>query len=575
MLKYLRQGGFIKGLMGGVVLLIIASFALDLRGPGPGVSASDCVVEVDGSCVTTKDYHTLLRLVGPSGASDKELAKRGFAQHAINALIERELLLKEARRLGVSISKEQLDAELAQGRVHYSWPVDAPLPGALAQGYPFPLTGAGETVTYLRVRNSKTDAFDYEIYRRQVQGLLRMSPREFKDKQEFELIAARVRALVTSPVRVAEDEAFAAFERQKSSAVVRSVDVETSWFERFAVESSDAVAEAFQNANAERVNEVWETQKDAWKADCPLVAELSFPFAPGADEDDRKELETKAKEVAKLNGPGVPFASLVQAFGSGPRARAGGALGCLDAEAYGAGSDVLLEAVSKLAPGAVSGLLETPRGFHLVQFLGKLSAEEAERRGKLEVARGLAIEEAAKHAARAFAQQLIDAAKGGTELSAAVEQALVASVRSDGLPAAFAAALAKAAKESDDIPEFEVGRSFNRAGNPVPGLKQRDVGARVFALPEPDALIEEPLETYAGFVVLQLKEKTLATREEFDADKAALIDSLKEQKRSEALSSYLNRLRERTTRIAVHPAYDPAKMARDGLGGIADEANEG
>jgi peptidyl-prolyl cis-trans isomerase D len=551
----MRQGGIIKGLMGVVVILIMGAFAFTSTGPTVGVDNQECVVEVEGSCVEPKDYHMLLRLVAPPGTTDKQLRKAGFSDYAVNALVERELLLREARRLGISISEQQLDDELALGRVHFSWPVEAPMPQAVAQGYPFPITGATELVTYIRVRNTKTDAFDYQVYTRQIQNLLRMSPREFKERQENEIVAARVRALVTSPVRVAEDEAFAAFERDKSQAVVRTVDVKKTWFERFVVDGSDAAAEAFAKNNAAQVDEAWAAVKDNWTGECPLASEILFSFSPGASAEERAEQQAKATEYKRLLDGGASFGALSRAVGMGPSARYGGAIGCLDAAKYGAGGEDLVKAVEPLAQGALSAVVETPRGFHVMRFLGKLPAAEAEKIGRLEVARRAAIESAATAAARSFTEKLLAKAKAGAELTAALDSLLPEQLSFEGLSAPMAETLAAAARLAKDAPEFEVSRPFSRTSSPLPGLKDRGVATRVFDLAEPDALIEEPLETFGGFAAIQLKEKDIATREQFDSEKVELIQALKEQKRAEALTNYMTSLRERAQQIVINPAY--------------------
>lgn len=574
MLRVLRQGGIIKAFMGGVVLLIIAAFAFGSGGTGGALIDQVCVVEVDDSCVHPKEYHSLLRLVAPAGATDKELEKRGFAGHAINALIERELLLREARRLGVAVGTDELDNELALGRVHYSWPVDAPLPMALAQGMPYPQTGAADLVTYIRVRNSETGQFDYDIYKRQVQNLLRMSPREFKELQQTEMEASLVRTMVTSPVRVSEDEAFAAFERERSKATVRSVSVKRSWFERYAVDLSDAAADEYASANADAVETAWKSAQESWAADCPLVSEIRLAFSPGATQDEQVERGEKAQVVKGLLDAGVPFARLARAFGDGPSARHGGALGCLDAEKYGAGGQELTAALEGLTTGATTDVIETPRGFHLLKFHGKLSAEGAEKLGKRETARRLLAEALATDAARGFAAELITRGKSGTELAEAVSGLIAEQVLVEGLSDSARTALIEAASAASDAPEFEVGRPFTRGSSPLPGLKERDVAKRVFELPEVDAFIEQPLETYAGFAVIQLKEKTVATREEFDADKEDLMRALKEQKRSEALAQYIGRLRERSTRIVINPAFDP-NVKTEADSETADDTNSG
>ena len=55
-------------------------------------------------------------------------------------------------------------------------------------------------------------------------------------------------------------------------------------------------------------------------------------------------------------------------------AASGGFVGCLTAEAYGEDVDPLAKAVSSLAHGATSDIVETKGGYHLVRFEGRLAA---------------------------------------------------------------------------------------------------------------------------------------------------------------------------------------------------------
>jgi hypothetical protein len=146
MLNTFRQGGITKVLMGGVVLLIIGAFALDYR-TSTVASGDECVATMDGECVPLSEYQTLLRLVAPPGATNKELREAGFVKYAVDGLVERQLLLKEAERLGVWVSDDELNAVLALGKVHFSWPADAPIPTALAAGRGFPRTGAAKILS--------------------------------------------------------------------------------------------------------------------------------------------------------------------------------------------------------------------------------------------------------------------------------------------------------------------------------------------------------------------------------------------------------------------------------------------
>ena len=549
MLNLFRQGGFIKILMGAVVVLIMAAFAFDFRG-GIGPAQPECVVRVDESCVGVKDLNLLTRLVGAPGLSNNQLRKRGFTQYAVNALVERELLLKEARRLGVGVSEEDIDDELFLGRVHFSWPVEAPLPQALFQGMPFPKAGATETVAYIRVRNTRTNAFDFDVYKRQVQNLLRMSPKEFKRQQADEITAWRVRRLVTAPVRVSEEEAFFAFEQQRSKVTARFFEARHDWFERLATQVGDAEVDAYIKANEAKVNSAWEQLKSQWSVGCPVVQEIVITYPPGADAEQRAQAAEQAEGAQALLAQGLPFERVARAVSHGEAASVGGRLGCLNEQSATVAAD-LLQAVEPLSNGATTALFETPKGVHLLRRVTTVSEDNLDTLGRQHVARGLAVEEQAKERAKVFAQQVLAETKAGKELKDVVEaqreQAIVGTT-GDSDP------LLLAALDSVDAPKVDISRPVSRGAPVVPGLKDPSVTNALFTL-EPDTVVPEPQETHLGWVVLQLKEKDEATREAYADEKDELIRTLSEQKRAVVLADYIQRLKAQAKRLEIDPRY--------------------
>src|SRR5690606_13487736 len=196
-------------------------------------------------------------------------------------------------------------------------PVDAPVPQAVYQGMPFPKAGAQETLTYIPVRNPKTNEFDFKIYRRQLQNIMRMSPKEFKRHQASEVTAWRVRQLLVAPVRVSEDEAFFAYEQQQSKVTARFAEARQAWFERYSVTVTDSDAEAFAKANEGDVTAAWDKVKDQWKDGCPLVHEIVFNYPPGADAEQRATTSEAAQRALALLRSGNKFETVARALSEG------------------------------------------------------------------------------------------------------------------------------------------------------------------------------------------------------------------------------------------------------------------
>src|SRR5262249_34011422 len=140
-----------------------------------------------------------------------------------------------------------------------------------------------------------------------VRSMTNRSPKEFLKMQSRELLAARMRDLVRAPVRVSMDEAFDAFQHEKSKAVARFVRLDTDWFTRWAADDSDASVDKWAEAHKSEVDEAWKTAAAKWKPDCPLVSEISGTFAPEASEADKTLLKDKLDRAKSLVDKGVPF----------------------------------------------------------------------------------------------------------------------------------------------------------------------------------------------------------------------------------------------------------------------------
>ena len=108
MLSSFRKGGVIQFLMGGVIVAIIIAFMLDYRRSGMNRSFhSECAVEVGRTCVPPRDFTTAFSLAVRPDLTAKELKRLGVRQLLLDGLVERQLLVDEARQLGVSISEEK------------------------------------------------------------------------------------------------------------------------------------------------------------------------------------------------------------------------------------------------------------------------------------------------------------------------------------------------------------------------------------------------------------------------------------------------------------------------------------
>lgn len=570
MLNFFRSesGNYV---VGAIVVGIIIVFALEFR-TGRGNPTANlntaCAVEYAGNCVDQKDFLAALglamRYVDPKAARGM-----GLRKIVLDGLGERELLATEAERLGLGISDEAVDRELTAGRARVSLPTDKSQMLAYQLrlcrhgGYGCePGTPVG--VRRLQVSRTEGEPFDYALYEKEIRILANRGPKEFRVAQERELLAEALRDLVRQRARVSEAEAFAMFDAQRSTATVRTVVLDRSWFAKYAIDTSETAAAKWAAENASAVEEAWKADKDKFSAGCPLVSEITLALPPNAFDTEKAPLKERLSALRERVAKGESFEAVAREASTAPSAAFGGKVGCLNAT-YGLGSDVLLEAAKKLAPGALSDVLETPRGLTLLRLDGTLEAAQVEREGKKQLSRTLYLASAADQSMRLFAAELIKQAQGGAKLEEATRAlsdelarrtAPKATGKDSGSPPGLLA---------QDRPRFEVSAPFSVAGNPLPDLETREgITPRAFALGAPDAVDPKPIETATGLVVLQLKEKTPASREEFDKDKTAIIRDLEQAKANEALSRYVAELKRAAgTKLKLDPHFaEEAKPAQ-------------
>jgi peptidyl-prolyl cis-trans isomerase D len=546
------NGGFSRALMGVIVVAIIAVFILEFRSAGSLPSGSirrECAIRIDGQCLTPKDYYAAYGLIVPRQVSQKQVKSLSLRRHVLDGLIERELLVGEAERLGLGVDEEAAKKELRLGRAHASLPAQHALRlGRMLDLSDFDEQGVvRDMVRELPILDAKTQEVDDDLYGRVVRATTNRSPKEFLKMQQREVLASRMRDIVRARVRVSEEEAFDAFEREKSNAVVRYVRIDPDWFARWAVEPSDQLSDKYEEEHKAEIDEAWKTASSKWKAECPIVSEIVANVPEDATEAQKTEKQQRIQQAKALLDQGKAFSAVARELSEGPAATAGGHLGCLTAEGYGEGGEALVKAAEGLAPGTNSGLVETKKGYHLLRVESRLAAADVEKVGRRSVARPLAVRSAAAARAKEFGEKLIAAAKGGARLDDTV-RALLPSFAT-AAPAPKKKALGEEPAESEALtdpraPKAEVSAPFGVDGDPVPGAYGAELGRLAFALEKPDDLHPQPITTFGGTVVLQLKEKTVATRDEFKTSKVEVIRRLEIEKRSDALARFVGRLRQ-------------------------------
>lgn len=553
MLSFFRSGGIGNVVVAGIAFSIIVVFALEFRTGKSGPTAKlarDCAVSYDGYCVDAKEFYAARGMIVVRGA--EHLSKRfHLNKQVLDGLAERELLVAAAKKLGLKVSEEALEADLMEGRVRTSLPAESVSELSFMLGLCPPSNsgyacapGSEYPVRQVQFRRTPNEPFDYKVYENRVRQMTNRGPKEFKEMQERELLAARMRDIVRSRVRIPDPEAYLLFERDRAKVVVRTVNLKRDWFAKFAVDLDDAAVDKWSLANQAQVDADWASKKADFTPGCSMAREIFVPLPENALDDEKQPVRLKAEQARERVAKGEAFEAVAREVSQGPTAMLGGDLGCVG-DSYGVGADELKKALEKLQPGDLSAVIESPRGYHVLKVTAKLSADKLEHEGRRFVARKLYAHFAADEALAKFAEELITRAKAGEKLEDAT-RALAVEFSSQHAPKVEAA---KASADtpallSADRPHFEVSAPFNAAGNPLPDVDPSEpLAPKAFELKQPDELYSKPLSTSTGALVMQLKERTDASHDDFIKEKAKVVQALLQAKSDEALARYVQDLR--------------------------------
>ena len=597
MLDIFRKRGLSSVVYGAVIIATILVFVIQFR-PDAGKQTASlkeaCVVIVKGHCVNPKSFKAAYRLLMPRDPSGNLLTARarqmGLGKITADGLVERELLMSEAERIGVRATADEVDTEILNGFIHVSVPSDNPYLSSSLR--------IGDGKIYAGFKDQKTKQFDYKVYERTVRSLTGKSATEFKEEQERELIAAKMRDMIKAPIRVSDREALEMYMAEKSHAKVAYVEVKQTWVGRWGVVVKEQDVDAWlkDKANEALVDATMNSRK---KDSVPVkdhIRHILVKTSPDAKDDDKAAaLGRVAKAVSRIKS-GEAFADVAREVSedTGSATRGGD---------VGDKTDGFVEpfkvAANALKPGEMtSEAIETQFGYHVIMKDDPAKTAEVEVQLKKGAARQLYIKQKALEMSKDIAIKIQNDIKGGKSLDDAAKAATAPLVKPEtvfALAVREAPAAAKDAGAADgnhgadggskaqakkaiapkapaadtdaDRPKVVTSSSFNKGGDAISELTG-DASSQVskFAFSAKDGeLMPEPVRADDGFLIVQLKEHKSATKEEFDKERETYVQTLLAAKQAEALGLYVKRLRESAKAdVKVDESFTKEATGKDG-----------
>lgn len=544
MLDFFRQKGLTSVIYGVLIVGMILVFVLGFNpsaGKKLGPINDACAARVRGNCIEPKAHRAAYRLVFSRGAPG--MRQPQASRFVLEGLIERELLIGEAERLGLTVSEDEITDSIFRGHIYVSLPSDNPQVGRQV-GF-----DNGRTVADALVpggfKNKDTKEFDLKVYERNVKQLVNRSPSEFRDWQAREILAAKMRDLIKAPVRVADDEAFDRYVEERSTSTVNYIVVRKGWIEKYAISSADKDVDDWKAANATKI-----------------VVPVRHILIKTEKDKPKEDAQKKAEDVLARVKKGEDFAALAKEFSDDPGSKDKG--GQYPGEMVENFVPEFKASVAALKPGELDQkLVESQFGYHIIK------RDPATKDDVLKAYKASKSDDIAK----AMAKEISDAMKAGTAADAAISAAITkygkytpkvekpAASADAGAPSATgdggatAAADAGAPAPAPEVftadkdpqrPQLLSSSAFNRGGDPIPAISSEATESIVkFAFSaKPNDVAAEPIHTDDGYLVVQLKEQKAATKEEFDKERDTYELMFLGAKQAEALAYYVRRLRE-------------------------------
>ena len=570
MMNMFRGGGLGQWIVAGVASLVIVVFVVEFRaarGPANAKITGNCAVKMPGICVPSKDFFASYGLIVPPGVSSKQIKALKLPEQILEGIVERELLAGQAEREGIGIGADDLEGQLMQGRAYISLPVaSAPTLGAQLglcppAGRGYGCSPSASLMRLMSVRRSQDNRFDTKKYEREVRLRTNRGPKQFREQQERELIAARMRDLIRTSVRISREEAFSQFQRRASKATIRYVTIDRDWYARNVADLSEKSLLAWAEKNKEAVDEVWKTEKEHFVAGCPLVSEIAVPFEAEVTDQAKVDLRKKIDAAyVRITKGKEDFERVARQVSQSESAPWGGRMVCLT-ESSGPAAKELLEATAGLKSRQVSPVIETTHGFYILRSDGVLAESDVESVGRLSIARRQGARAIADEGARTLAENLIKSAKLGIDLDATLSLQMAQLLPHDAKRAAPSDE-PDSSESASKAPRVVTSKAFTQDGSPGEDFSPYSgIGQRVFALDKPGSVVDSPIMTLRGPAAVTLVLKEPALREDFEKHADEVIREMQEQKGQAALEDYVARLRHALAgKIEVSNEYKNLKI---------------
>jgi peptidyl-prolyl cis-trans isomerase D len=519
MLDILRQNAksvLTYVLFGIIILVFVVSFGPGSRGCSDvRVTQASWAAKVNGETLPGTEfeqvYASLFRSWQERGQGmTRELAEQlGLRRMAMDQLVEREILIQEAGRLGIALTDEELEKAI---KAVPSFQVDG--------------------------------RFDHELYRRAVSAAYG-TPARFEERMRRDLLAQKVLAVLRGAAGVSEEEVREAYDAENDRAALEFVRFPVSALKEVTRATPEQV-KAFQAREADRIAKFYKDNPDRFdrkkrvRARHVLVR-VDEKAPPEADAAARKKVEEALARARK----GEDFAAVASELSEDPGSKdKGGDLGW-----FGAGlmAKPFEDAAFATPKGGLAGPVRTRFGWHAIQVTDVQEPELVSlEKATPEIARELLEGDLALAAARKRAAEALAQARKGRSLAELFPPEPDPKAAGKGpAPVKLGAIVLR----PDDTGSFGAGARPN-----VPRIgPQAELFADAFAAKAP-GLLPRVYDTPAGPVVARVKERVRPDPAQYAARRAEVAERLRSRREIQLEQTWMKSLRDKAS-VEVNEAW--------------------
>jgi peptidyl-prolyl cis-trans isomerase D len=577
MLDYLRkhsQSVLVWILVGAIAFIFIVQFGPQSRGCGQTDLTTDFVAKVYGYTVMPNAWRWAWVMHGGDERTPKEAKAMRLRETVMDGLVERELLVHQARQLGLRVTEDDVEDSLLDNRLYLTSSVHGM--GRTASSGTIPIDFTRED-----------GSFDFETFKMFVTNRFHMTFVTFKEQQMREMLAQNMRRMVEASVHVSEAEVRAEYEKSAHRVKVGYVAFDPGFYIR-RLDPTDEEVDAWIAEHADEVRARYDEQSYKYTNVERQVrtSHILLEVDPEGDPQEKEEVRERAEELAERARAGEDFAALAAKHSDDAiSAKQGGDIGY---KSRGQLVEEYEDVAFGMEPGEIAGPVETEFGYHVIRCEGFREGDIPYEDVEVEIGRRMMLMERARSRAEQDARALLEEVRSGTDIMTAVEELerelypppedeeQAEEAAEDGRPAEEEPA-AEDEKQAHDpmTPRYKESGWVQAGADSITGIgRSEEVVESVFELDEDSPLLDEVVKVGDRFHVIRLLEKKEPSEDDFAIKKAELRRALEGEKKISVFTQWIDDLREKAEAagaIEVNEAYLRYETVQDVDGSPREE----